>query len=96
MRYDRLEFLAVQVDELTAFFAFAVETDLWIGVALRAYVFIAGGACAVEIVLVYNALVHELLKVTVDRGLTYRRSERPEILADVARGDMHARDGREV
>ena len=55
------------MDQPPAFLAFAVKADLSIFMALRLYVFEAGGAVPVNVVLFDDALIDQTFQVPIDR-----------------------------
>jgi len=96
MSLQLLDFIAAQVDQLPALFAFAVKAALGIGMAVSADIFKTGGAVYIYDVFVYETFVDETFEPAVDRGLPDRRSLLPEIFAHIAGGNVNAPDGLEI
>ncbi len=55
------------MNQLSAFFTFAVKTDLCILMAVRFYIFKTGGAVPVDVILLDDAFIDQTLQVAIDR-----------------------------
>ena len=91
MRLYRFKFLAVQMDQPAAFFAFAVKTMFAAFMGMLPDVFKARRRICVDDVFADEALVDHAFKLAVYRGLSDRVSLSVEIFADIRDIDMHAR-----
>ena len=91
-----VQFLAVEVKELAAFFALKVETGFARGMTVLPYVFKAGGAASVDYVFIDDPFVHQTFKSAVYRGLRDVGSAGSEMLADVAGSYVIAFHGLEI
>ena len=91
MRLYRFKFLAVQMDQSAAFFAFAVKTGLSAFMGMLPDIFKAGRRVCVDDVFADEALVNHAFKLAVYCGLSDRISLTVEVFADIRDIDMHAR-----
>ena len=67
MRLHLVEFLTVQMDQLSAFLAFAMKAVLRIFMAVRFHILETGGTVPVNAVLFDDSLVDQAFQIPVDR-----------------------------
>jgi len=70
MILDLLDFIAVQMDQLSAFFTFAVVANLEFCVGVRPYIFKTGGRVGIYYVLINEAFINQAFQLSVYCRLT--------------------------
>jgi len=83
MCLNAFKLLAMQMDERTAFLAFAVKAGLLRTVGGFADIFIAGGRVGVDDIFIYETFVDHSVQLSVDGGHTDWIALGMEIRADI-------------
>ena len=96
MGADAFQFIAVQVDQFSAFFALAVEADRILACFAVPHILKAGGAVPVDDIFFYDALIDHLFQMPVDRRHADLLPALPEALADIRRSDVLSPHALEV
>jgi hypothetical protein len=70
MILDLLNFIAVQMNQLPTFFAFAMVANLGFCMGIRSHIFKTGGRIGIYYVLINEAFVYQAFQLSVYRRLT--------------------------
>jgi hypothetical protein len=90
MAADLIQLLTMEMKELAALLALQVEARFTGSMAVLSHVFKAGGAVTVYYVFIDDPFVHQTFKPAIHRSLSNVGAAGPEMLADVAGGDVTA------
>jgi hypothetical protein len=90
MAADLIQLLTMEVKELAALLALQVEARFSGSMAVLSHVFKASGTVTVYYVFIDDPFVHQTFKSAVYRSLSNVGAAGPEMLADVAGGDVTA------
>ena len=91
LHYTR-QFIAVKVDQLSAFLTFAMKTNVSGNMALCFDIFKAGRAVCINDVFIHYALVHKAFKPAIYSCLPDGRSLLLKVCANISSRDMASRN----
>ena len=96
MGSDALQFIAVNMDQLSSLVALAVEAYRILAGFAPSHILRTGGAVPVDDIFFYNPLIDHLFQMPVDRRHADLLPALPEALADIRRSDVLSPHALEV